>query len=105
MNKDIIRQAAQQYADKSFVQPLNSFGEPMSLPPGQTVPCGYRKHCKIAEKHFIAGVTWHSEVSSIQDAVVQPSKHECPFMSFMSWVENSYVRSKRYFIKVYRGKV
>lgn len=105
MNKDIIRQAAENYADSSFVHPLNAHGEPMTIPSGQTVPHGYRKHFNSAKKHFLAGVEWHSEVSSIKEDVVQPSKHGCPFMSFMAWTESLYVRSRRYLIKVYRGKV
>lgn len=66
MNKSIIHQAAQLYSEKSFIQPINSFGEPLSIPPGQTVPMGYRKHCKIAEKHFKAGVAWHMEMTAIK---------------------------------------
>jgi hypothetical protein len=61
MNKEIIHQAAQVHAEKSFVQPLNSQGEIMSIPTGHTVPYGYRKHCKLAEKHFKAGVLWYQE--------------------------------------------
>jgi hypothetical protein len=33
----------------------------MSIPTGHTVPYGYRKHCKLAEKHFKAGVLWYQE--------------------------------------------
>jgi hypothetical protein len=55
MNKEIIHQAAQAHAEKSFIQPLNAQGEVMSIPTGHTVPYGY-KHCKLAEKHFKAGV-------------------------------------------------
>jgi hypothetical protein len=54
MNKEIIHQAAQAHAEKSFIQPLNAQGEVMSIPTGHTVPYGYRKHCKLAEKHFKA---------------------------------------------------
>jgi hypothetical protein len=49
MNKEIIHQAAQAHAEKSFIQPLNAQGEVMSIPTGHTVPYGYRKHCKLAE--------------------------------------------------------
>jgi hypothetical protein len=41
---------------KIFIQPLNAQGEVMSIPTGHTVPYGYRKHCKLVEKHFKAGV-------------------------------------------------
>jgi hypothetical protein len=61
MNKEIIHQAAQAHAEKSFIQPLNAQGEVMSIPTGHTVPYGYRKHCKLAEKHFKAGVLWYQE--------------------------------------------
>jgi hypothetical protein len=47
MNKEIIHQAAQAHAEKSFIQPLNAQGEVMSIPTGHTVPYG-RKH-KLAE--------------------------------------------------------
>jgi hypothetical protein len=43
MNKEIIHQAAQAHAEKSFIQPLNAQGEVMSIPTGHTVPYGYRK--------------------------------------------------------------
>lgn len=66
MNKEIISQAAQQYADSSFKHPVNSEGEKLSIPPGHTNPYGYRKHCKSAEKHFKAGVAWHKSVSIIK---------------------------------------
>jgi hypothetical protein len=66
MNKEVIHQAAIAYAEKSFVYPLNKEGEPLSIPAGQTVPYGYRKHCKIAEKHFKAGVAWYKEVEYIK---------------------------------------
>jgi hypothetical protein len=49
MNKEIIHQAAQAHAEKSFIQPLNAQGEVMSIPTGHTVPYGYRKHCKLAK--------------------------------------------------------
>jgi hypothetical protein len=55
MNKEIIHQAAQAHAE-NLLQPLNAQGEVMSIPTGHTVPYGYRKHCKLAEKHFKAGV-------------------------------------------------
>jgi hypothetical protein len=45
---------------KSFIQPLNAQGEVMSIPTGHTVPYGY-KNCKLAEKHFKAGVLWYQE--------------------------------------------
>jgi hypothetical protein len=54
MNKEIIHQAAQAHAEKSFIQPLNAQGS-NNIPTGHTVPYGYRKHCKLAEKHFKAG--------------------------------------------------
>jgi hypothetical protein len=38
MNKEIIHQAAQAHAEKSFIQPLNAQGEVMSIPTGHTVP-------------------------------------------------------------------
>jgi GDP-D-mannose dehydratase len=41
MNKEIIHQAAQAHAEKSFIQPLNA-QEVMSIPTGHTVPYGYR---------------------------------------------------------------
>jgi len=59
--KDTIEEAAEEYAHKSFVYPLNTFGEPLAIPPGQTVPMGYTKHCKVAKKHFIAGAQWKDE--------------------------------------------
>jgi hypothetical protein len=34
MNKEIIHQAAQAHAEKSFIQPLNAQGEVMSIPTG-----------------------------------------------------------------------
>lgn len=66
MNKEVIHQAAIDYAEKSFVYPLNKEGEPLSIPAGQTVPYGYRKHCKRAEKHFKAGVAWYKEVEYLK---------------------------------------
>jgi hypothetical protein len=39
----------------------NQRSEVMSIPTGHTVPYGYRKHCKLAEKHFKAGVLWYQE--------------------------------------------
>jgi hypothetical protein len=45
MNKEIIHQAAQAHAEKSFIQPLNA-QEVMSIPTGHTVPYGYR-NCKL----------------------------------------------------------
>jgi hypothetical protein len=44
--------------EKSSTQPTS---EVMSIPTGHTVPYGYRKHCKLAEKHFKAGVLWYQE--------------------------------------------
>jgi hypothetical protein len=61
MNKEIIHQASQVYAEQSFIQPMNARGEVMSMPAGHTVPYGYRKHCKIAERHFKAGVAWYQQ--------------------------------------------
>ena len=59
--EDTIEKAAEEYAHKSFVYPLNTFGEPLAIPPGQTVPMGYTKHCKVAKKHFVAGAEWQAE--------------------------------------------
>jgi hypothetical protein len=72
MNKEIIQQAAEAYGEKSFIWPLNSEGDLASIPVGQTVPHGYRKHCKIAEKHFKAGVLWHEE----QTAIYKEANHK-----------------------------
>ena len=105
MNIDVIRQAAENYADESFVQPLNSFGEPMTMPPGQTVPHGYRQHCKVAKKHFIAGVFWHQNVTSITVAVVEPSKHACPFMSMINWIKKIGKDFGNFIIRIVCGKV
>lgn len=66
MNKEVIHQAAQNYAAESFEQPLNKKGEIMSIPAGHTVPYGYRKHCKLAEKHFKAGVRWYQETAYLK---------------------------------------
>lgn len=81
MNKEIIHQAAQEYAEQSFIQPLNKEGEVMSLPAGQTVPYGYRKHCKLAEKHFKAGVKWYQEVNYLSPEVKIEKK---PWWSFFN---------------------
>jgi hypothetical protein len=51
MNKEIIHQAAQAHAEKSFIQPLNAQRRIMSIPTGHTVPYGY-KHYKLNEKTF-----------------------------------------------------
>jgi hypothetical protein len=57
MNKEIIHQAAQAHAEKSLTMIQRK--RVMSIPTGHTVPYGYRKHCKLAEKHFKAGVLWY----------------------------------------------
>ena len=85
MNKNIIHQAAQLYAEKSFIQPLNSFGEPLALPPGQIVPAGYRKHCKVAEKHFKAGVAWHKEMTTITpEEIEKPAVKKKSILDFLT---------------------
>jgi len=94
MNKNIIHQAAQVYSEKSFVQPLNSFGEVLSLPPGQTVPSGYRKHCKLAERHFKAGVSWHAEMTAFQQedqtGACSTSSKKKGMLSYLSKVFTKY---------------
>jgi hypothetical protein len=45
MNKEIIHQAAQAHAERSFIQPLNA--QSNVIPTGHTVPYGYKKHLQI----------------------------------------------------------
>jgi hypothetical protein len=50
MNKEIIHQAAQAHAERSFIQPLNAQGSNVYW---AYCSIRYRKHCKLAE-HFKA---------------------------------------------------
>jgi hypothetical protein len=50
-----VEAMAHAHALDTFVWPKNNNGEPISLPPGQTTPPGFKKHCKAVEKHFTAG--------------------------------------------------
>jgi hypothetical protein len=61
MNKEIIHQAAQAHAEKSFIQPLNAQGEVMLYLLGiQSVRL--QKALQIILKHhFKAGVLWYQE--------------------------------------------
>ena len=53
--QETIEEVAKDYALKSFIPMRNSEGEILTIPPNQTVPCGFRKHEKIAIKHFTEG--------------------------------------------------
>jgi len=62
---ETLEEAAERYADKSFIPMRNSDGEPLRIPLGQSVPCGFTKHKKVATKHFINGAKWQQENSNI----------------------------------------
>jgi hypothetical protein len=59
MNKEIIHQAAQAHAENLYTTIERS--RRSNVYTGHTVPYGYRKHCKLVEKHFKAGVIWYQE--------------------------------------------
>jgi predicted patatin/cPLA2 family phospholipase len=47
--------AAEKYAESTFKWPKNKLGENQSIPAGQSVPHGYRKHIKLTKKPFMDG--------------------------------------------------
>ena len=59
--QETLEEAAKKYAKDSFIWPLNKEGEKQSIPPGQSVPTGYKKHQRIAIKHFTNGAKWQQE--------------------------------------------
>jgi hypothetical protein len=66
-----LEEVAEKHANDSFIWPLNKHGERQSIPVGQSVPSGYRKHCKIATKHFIAGAKWKEKNSYSEEEVLE----------------------------------
>jgi predicted patatin/cPLA2 family phospholipase len=48
--------AADKYAEDTFKWPKNKLGEDQTIPAGQSVPNGYRKHIKLTKKPFMDGV-------------------------------------------------
>ena len=58
---ETLEEAAERYADESFIPMKNSEGEPLRIPVGQSVPCGFTKHKKVATKHFTNGAKWQQE--------------------------------------------
>ena len=55
MKQETLEEVAEKYANESFVPMRNSDGEILRIPSGQTVPCGFTKHKKVAIKHFTNG--------------------------------------------------
>ena len=55
MKKETIEEVSERYVNESFVPMRNSDGEILRIPSGQTVPCGFTKHKKVAIKHFTNG--------------------------------------------------
>ena len=47
--------AADKYAESTFKWPKNKLGENQTIPAGQSVPNGYRKHIKLTKKPFMDG--------------------------------------------------
>jgi len=50
-----IEIAAEKYAESTFKWPKNKLGEDQTIPAGQSVPNGYRKHIKLTKKPFMDG--------------------------------------------------
>lgn len=57
-----VEEAAREYAENSFIHPVNGIGEPIQAPVGQN-PKGWRKHFNSTTKAFKAGADWHSRTA------------------------------------------
>ena len=69
MKQETLEEAAEKYANESFVPIRNSDGEILRIPSGQTVPCGFTKHKKVAIKHFTNGYKLALERSYSEEEV------------------------------------
>ena len=70
MTQETLEEVSERYANESFVPMRNSDGEILRIPSGQTVPCGFKKHKKVAIKHFTNGYKLAQERSySEQDMI------------------------------------
>ena len=70
MKQETLEEVAEKYANESFVPMRNSDGEILRIPSGQTVPCGFTKHKKVAIKHFTNGYKLAIERSYSEEEVV-----------------------------------
>lgn len=62
-NTETLEEDSYIYCCNSYKWPLNKEGEPITIPPNQSVPPGFTKHSKIVEKAFLAGAQWQAERS------------------------------------------
>ena len=69
MTQETLEEVSERYANESFVPMRNSDGEILRIPSGQTVPCGFTKHKKVAIKHFTNGYKLAQERSYSEEEV------------------------------------
>ena len=69
MTQETLEEVSERYANESFVPMRNSDGEILRIPSGQTVPCGFKKHKKVAIKHFTNGYKLALERSYSEEEV------------------------------------
>ncbi len=62
-SEESLEIASLKYCFTSFRWPNNKEGEPISIPPGQTVPNGFTKHKRLVKKAFIEGALWQNKRS------------------------------------------
>jgi hypothetical protein len=67
--QETLEEVAKKYADDTFIYPLNKKGEKMAMLVGQKSPNGYKKHCKTAIKHFIAGANYQLQNKSFCETI------------------------------------
>ena len=70
MTQETLEEVSEKYANESFVPMRNSDGEILRIPSGQTVPCGFTKHKKVAIKHFTNGYKLALERSYSEKEVI-----------------------------------
>ena len=76
MKQETLEEATERYANESFIPMRNLEGEPLRIPIGQSVPCGFTKHKKIATKHFTAGYKLAQENINALDFEIDSLKRE-----------------------------